>query len=260
MVAVQRRANPFRGPALGLVGGACLLAALDVTLGLTAVGWVSGLLCAAGTSTLLARGLIASGAPGLGPADRVTLTRAMVVAAVAALAAQALLSTPGRGGRGVLVALAAVALALDAVDGWVARRTGTASPLGARFDMEVDAFLILVLSVHVAPAAGAWVLLIGAARYLLAGAEQVLPWLRAPVPRRFWRKVVAAVQGIVLTTVAAALLPPVVSRIGLGVALVLLAESFGRDVWFLHAQRLPERAQPPFTRGGGGVLRIRSHQ
>ena len=39
------------------------------------------------------------------------------------------------------------ALALDGVDGQVARRTGTASELGARFDMEVDAFLILVLSV-----------------------------------------------------------------------------------------------------------------
>ena len=40
---------------------------------------------------------------------------------------------------------------LDAVDGQVARRTGTVSALGARFDMEVDAFLILVLSVYVAP-------------------------------------------------------------------------------------------------------------
>ena len=36
---------------------------------------------------------------------------------------------------------------LDAVDGHVARRTGTATAFGARFDMEVDAFLIVVLSV-----------------------------------------------------------------------------------------------------------------
>ena len=47
--------------------------------------------------------------------------------------------------------LAAVALALDPADGWLARRTGTASALGARFDGEVDAFLILALSVYVAP-------------------------------------------------------------------------------------------------------------
>ena len=46
--------------------------------------------------------------------------------------------------------LAVVALALDAVDGRVARRTGTVSPFGARLDGEADAFLMLVLSVHVA--------------------------------------------------------------------------------------------------------------
>ncbi len=40
-----------------------------------------------------------------------------------------------------LVALASAALVLDAVDGQVARRTGTATALGARFDGEVDAFL-----------------------------------------------------------------------------------------------------------------------
>ena len=97
----------------------------------------------------------------------------------------------------MLVTLAVVALALDAVDGWVARRTGTASPLGARFDGEVDAFLILVLSVYVARSAGAWVLAIGAARYAFLAAGWLLPWMREPLPPRYWRKVVAATQGIV---------------------------------------------------------------
>ena len=74
----------------------------------------------------------------------------------------------------MLVLLASVALALDAVDGRVARRTGTVSALGGRFDMEVDAFLILVLSVQVARDHGLWVLVIGAARYLLAGGRLVV--------------------------------------------------------------------------------------
>ena len=56
-----------------------------------------------------------------------------------------------------------VALLLDWVDGQVARRTHTESAFGARFDMEVDAFLILVLSVYVASTTGWWVLIIGAA-------------------------------------------------------------------------------------------------
>ena len=65
----------------------------------------------------------------------------------------------------LLVSLATVALVLDAVDGWVARRTRTTGMFGARFDAEVDAFLILVLSVYVARSVGAWVLAIGVARY-----------------------------------------------------------------------------------------------
>ena len=136
----------------------------------------------------------------------------------------------------VVVSLAVIALALDAVDGWVARRTRT-TRLGARFDAEVDAFLILVLSVYVARSAGAWVLAIGAARYAFLAAGWALPWLREPLPPRYWRKVVAATQGIVLTIAAADVLPPTVTEAALVAALVLLAESFGRDVWWLWRHR-----------------------
>ena len=74
-------------------------------------------------------------------------------------------------------------------------------------DGEVDAFLILVLSVAVAPTAGVWVLAIGAARYAFLAAGWPLAWMRAPLPRRDWRKTVTAVQGIVLTIAAADVLP-----------------------------------------------------
>ena len=77
-----------------------------------------------------------------------TLTRATLAVGVAALVAD---SFDQPAPVAMLVTLTVVALALDAVDGWVARRTRTASALGARFDGEVDAFLILVLSVYVAP-------------------------------------------------------------------------------------------------------------
>ena len=140
----------------------------------------------------------------LGPASWVTLARATLAVGVAALAADSFThDTP----VALLVTLAAVALALDAADGWVARRTGTATALGARFDGEVDAFLILALSVYVAPVYGAWVLAIGAARYVFLAGEWLLPWMRAPLPPRRWRRVVAATQGIVLTVAAAEVLP-----------------------------------------------------
>ena len=107
---------------------------------------------------------------------------------------------------------------------------GTATPLGAQFDGEVDAFLILVLSVYVARSAGAWVLAIGAARYAFLAAGWLLPWMREQLPPRHWRKVVAATQGIVLAIAAADVLPLAVTQVALLVALALLAESFGRDV------------------------------
>ena len=130
---------------------------------------------------------------------------------------------------------------LDAVDGWVARRTRT-SKFGALFDGEADAFLILVLSVYVAPLVGWWVLAIGAARYAFAVAGWGLPWLRGQLPPRYWRKVVAAAQGIVLTFAAAEVLPRALTQVALVGALVLLAESFGRDVWWLRRHRYADVA------------------
>ena len=109
-----------------------------------------------------------------------TLARATLAVGVAALTADSFVRDVP---VATLVALAAVALALDFVDGRVARRTGTASGLGARLDGEVDAFLILALSVYVAPSAGAWVLAIGAARYAFLAAGWLLGWMRAPLPR-----------------------------------------------------------------------------
>jgi phosphatidylglycerophosphate synthase len=126
-----------------------------------------------------------------------------------------------------------VALALDAVDGKVARRTGTVSPVGARFDMEVDAFLVLVLSVHVAGIVGPWALAMGGMRYAFVAAGRLLPWLRGPVPPSYFAKTVAAVQGVVLVVAASGLLPEPVTVALVAVALTLLVWSFARTVWQL---------------------------
>jgi phosphatidylglycerophosphate synthase len=174
---------------------------------------------------LLARALLL--AERLGPASWVTLARAMLAVGVAGLAAHSLTGdTP----VALLVALASVALVLDAVDGWVARRTGTATAAGA--------FLILALSVYAAPTYGAWVLAIGAARYVFLAGEWLLPWMRAPLPPRRWRKVVAATQGIVLTVAASEVLPRTPTQALLVAALALLTASMGQCVWWLWRRRL----------------------
>ena len=204
-----------------------LLAALATTVGLGYFSWGVGLACGVVTTVAVARG--AAGA--LGPADLITLSRAVLTCALAALVADSFVD---RAAVTTLVVLATVALVSDAIDGWVARRTQT-STFGARFDGEVDAFLILVLSVYVADTVQGWVLAIGLARYAFAAAGWVLPWMRRGLPPRYWRKVVTAVQGIVLTVAAAAVVPHWLATAALVVALALLAESFGRDVlWLWH--------------------------
>jgi phosphatidylglycerophosphate synthase len=235
---------------LGVFAEVALLGALDTRIDLSVTGWLTGVACAVLVNACLAGALVRSGTARLGPADRVTLARATLVCAVAALTADALV---GRAPVPVLVALSVVALVLDAVDGRVARRTGTVSALGARFDGEVDAFLILVLSVLVARSAGAWVLAIGAARYAFLGAGWVAPWMRGWLPPRHWRKVVAATQGIVLTCAVARVLPPAATETALAVALALLTESFGRDVgWLWRRRPVPARAAVLLGRTSSG--------
>lgn len=228
MLAVQR------GPAIGLLAQLLVLGALAATVGLDTPGWLVGIACGAVVTTVLGRGLSRQRAEGLGPADRVTLTRATLACGVAALTADSFVRPAP---VTTLVAITVVALLLDWVDGRVARRTGTMSRLGAQFDMEVDAFLILVLSVFVARSAGAWVLAIGLARYTLLAAGWLQPWLRRSSPPRYWGRVVAATQGVVLTVAAADVLPQLLADAALVGAIALLGESFGREICWLYRHR-----------------------
>jgi hypothetical protein len=102
--------------------------------------------------------------------------------------------------------------------------------------MEVDAFLLLALCVVAARSVGSWVLAIGLLRYAFAAAGVLLPWLAAPLPPRFSRKLVAAVQGLVLLTAVSGVLPPVAIVAGLLAALAALCWSFVRDVVWLAVQ------------------------
>jgi phosphatidylglycerophosphate synthase len=222
-----------------------LVLALSLTVGLDLSGWVVGLAAGWTTTALMTVARARSERPEFLPADWVTLTRAVIAAGAAAIVAGSVRSAPP---VGVLVSLASVALALDFVDGQVARRTGTATALGARFDGEVDAFLLLVLSVQVSRDYGGWVLAIGAARYAFLAAGWVLPWLRAPLPPRYWSKVVTAVQGIVLTVAVSGVVSQRVGMVAVGVALLLLAESFGRNIIWLYRRGAGARTRAMLRR------------
>jgi phosphatidylglycerophosphate synthase len=226
------------GPELlvAAVAQAALLLLLGAGLGVRPLGLLVGGVGAALADTALAHGLRRSGATRFGPANAVTLARMTLVAGVTAL----VVGDRGTGTHAAaLLTLASVALVLDAVDGPVARRTGTVSSLGARFDMEVDAFLILVLSVLVAGSLGGWVLAIGAMRYAFGVAGWLAPWLRRQLPLSMARKTVAAVQGIALVVASAPVVPRPLAFVVVGLALAALVWSFGRDVLWLWRRRVP---------------------
>jgi len=222
-------------PWLWGAAGVVVLLAITPAAPLSVAGWAAALGYLAVSSALVFRGLRRRGSARFGAANAVTAARSTLVGIATGLVVTSLTGTIS---PALLVAIVAVALALDGVDGHVARRTDSVSELGARFDMEVDAFLMLVLSVYDVRFVGTWVLAIGLMRYAFVAAAWALPFLGRTLPHRYWRKVVAAACGVVLAVIAAQALPPVAAAIAAAAALLLLIESFGHDVlWLLRMNR-----------------------
>lgn len=137
-----------------------------------------------------------------------------------------------------LVCVVLVALALDGVDGYLARRYRQESALGARFDMEIDALLILILSLAAAllDKAGPWVVMIGLMRYGFVAAGWMLPRLNGALPPSFRRKLVCVVQIAALCIIVVPFVMPPYSTVIAAVALIVLVYSFAVDVRYLLRQ------------------------
>jgi len=164
-----------------------------------------------------------------GPANTLTLVRATYVALLTGIIIdEASLSDTG---RWLLVGTGAAALLLDGVDGWAARRTGLASRFGARFDMEVDAFLVLVLAALVwrAGQAGVWVLTCGLLRYIFVLAGRAWPVLATPLAPSFRRKAICVAEIIVLLVALAPPVRPVMAELLCLSGLIVLGYSFAAD-------------------------------
>jgi phosphatidylglycerophosphate synthase len=169
--------------------------------------------------------------PRFGPANQVTLARAGLVALLAGFVGE-----HGADLAALAFTLAFAAAVLDAADGWLARATAMASAFGARFDMETDAALLLVLAVLAwqLGKAGPWVLAIGLMRYAFVAAGAAAPWLRDPLPPRFRRKAVCAVQMVALVAALAPIVAPRASALLAAAALAALCYSFAADVRWLR--------------------------
>ncbi len=212
---------------------------------LAGFGWgyaVKAALAYAGGAFFVWRGLAAAHARShphrrFGPANRVTLLRLALAALLAGVIGeqQAVTLSVAWG----LVVLATTTALLDAADGPLARRSGLASDFGARFDMETDAWLTLVLCgliVHV-DKAGAWVLAAGLMRYAFIAAARPWPWLAGSLPPSWRRKAVCVAQITTLIVCLGPVIPRPLSSALAAASVVLLAWSFAIDVRALARAR-----------------------
>ena len=177
----------------------------------------------------------------LGPANLVTLSRLGLAALLGGFVgeAQAHIAWPA-------VGIASLALALDGVDGWLARRGGWESAFGARFDMETDALLLLLMTCLIwqLGKAGPWVLLSGALRYLFLAAAAASPTFRRPLPPSQRRKTICVLQILSLLVALLPMVPAPWSGGSAAAGLILLCYSFGADSAWLLSQSRQERKEP----------------
>lgn len=228
---------------LGLAGVALFGSGLSALVGLPVMALLAALGVQAALSVLLWLHWPDRGRS-LGPANHVTLGRA---ALVSLLAGAVLVPSWAQQQAWLLAGIAGTALLLDGVDGWVARRWRCASAFGARFDMELDAFLMLVLCMHLLSMgkAGPWVLAIGLMRYGFVLAMRRWPWLDAPLPDSRRRKLVCVWQVASLLLCLLPLVGPTLATGLLGLALGLLAGSFALDVRWLYRSGASLRVAGP---------------
>lgn len=120
-------------------------------------------------------------------AGRVAFANLITTARLAIVVALPLL--PPATSRVALALLAVALLAIDGLDGYVARSRGEASAFGAEYDMETDALSVMVLALLLLRegVAGAWVLVAGLWRYAYAAAVAAWPPLGDCPPSPIYR-------------------------------------------------------------------------
>ena len=164
-------------------------------------------------------------------ADDLTTLRLGLIVIVSAL----FLSGDGPGFSWTAAALGATALAMDGLDGKIARSTGS-TRAGALYDETVDALFILILSAALVALWGPWCLIPGLMYYVFHLVAALRPAWRRQLPASLSRRVIAAAQGILLLlagTPIAVAVPPF-GVLCAAAAVVSVLYSFGRDIAWLE--------------------------
>lgn len=120
--------------------------------------------------------------------------------------------------------------ALDGLDGWVAKRRGEASEFGAYFDMETDAYFVLLAGIVLLQRGryGAWVLVVGLLRYVYVLTLALVPARSGEQPRSsFGRHAFTCLMlGLTLGMVLGEPFGSIVTALGCGLVTASFVRSF----------------------------------
>lgn len=173
-----------------------------------------------------------------GIANTITCIRAVFTALLFGVVMIAYRFEPTSAELWYLVVIAVLTLSMDGLDGWLARKTQLSSEFGARFDMEIDALMIMVLTLLVwqSGITGGWILALGLMRYVFLAASTIVPALSQPLFSSTRRKVVCVIQVAALCLILSPLTQSWLANI-IGIfALGSLVVSFAIDtIWLLLA-------------------------
>ncbi len=188
---------------------------------------IPALFCLATTLVLVGEHLRWRGEDGPTRADKITFAR---LALCTLLGVPALFFAPIWA-----VGIGWSVLILDAVDGRVARREGTAGPAGAWLDMESDAILITTASLNAYAwlDVPAWILLCGLARYLYVVTLWRWP-AHGHIPRARWGRISFGLGAALLVSLP--LLPPSWRNLAAALVFANTTWSFGRSFWWSYAR------------------------
>lgn len=193
--------------------------------------------------------------PALGFANWLSLLRG----ALLAMASGFLLVPPPAGWLAWLPgAVFLLAVLLDFIDGYAARRFGQVTPLGQALDLQLDGLAMLVgaaLVVHYGQAA-AWYLLVGLARYLFVAGIWVrkrfgLPLTALP-PRPVRRALAGTQMGFIAVILFPVFKPPATTAASVLFMLPFLA-GFISD-WLLVSGKLPVASAPQGDEAAGALI------
>lgn len=151
----------------------------------------------------------------------------------------ALLPPATSAGSAYLIGLSLMILALDGLDGWLARHYTLSSEFGSYFDKETDAlFLLLLCSLATFRGPlGDWILAAGLLRYAFVVLLFILPTPKKSESRSTWARYIYS--GMIVALLVSFLPYPAIYRpliVGATAALVL---SFGHSLWRIVA---PQKA------------------